>query len=60
MAAPVVNLGKVRKAKAKAQKRETADRNAAFHGLTKAQKAAAKAEAARRDAAHAGLKRDET
>jgi len=60
MAAPVVNLGKVRKAKAKAQKRADADRNAAFHGLTKAQKNAAKAEAARQDAQHAGKKRDET
>lgn len=56
----LVNLNKVRKAKAKAEKRKTADQNAAFHGLTKAQKEQARQEAQRVDAAHAALKRDET
>ena len=47
----VVNLNKLRKAKARDQDRASADANAAKFGLTKAQKAlaAAKAEKAARD-----------
>jgi hypothetical protein len=36
--AEIVNLGRVRKAKAKAAARATADQNAAKHGLTKAER----------------------
>ncbi|MFV0360398.1 DUF4169 family protein [Tropicimonas sp.] len=46
MAEPV-NLNRFRKSRARRQAREAADRNAAFHGLTRAQKAAARAEAER-------------
>lgn len=45
MADPV-NLNRFRKTKARREARETADRNAAFHGLTKEQKAQARAEEA--------------
>ena len=38
----VVNLNRARKAKAKAETAETAVRNRAVHGLTRAEKAAAK------------------
>ena len=38
----VVNLNRARKAKAKAETAETAARNRAVHGLTRAEKAAAK------------------
>lgn len=43
MAEPV-NLNRFRKARARQEAREKADRNAAFHGLSKAQKKRARAE----------------
>ena len=46
MADPV-NLNRFRKARARLAAREQADRNAAFHGLTKPEKDRAKAEAKR-------------
>jgi hypothetical protein len=49
-AAPVVNLNKARKARAKSQARATADRNAARFGRTRAQREAE--ETARDKAAH--------
>ncbi|WGW02733.1 DUF4169 family protein [Tropicibacter oceani] len=47
----VVNLNKVRKSRARDEKRREGDANAARHGLSKAQKdlAKARAEKARRD-----------
>lgn len=47
MADKPVNLNRVRKERAKAVARQKADRNAAVHGLTKAERDRAKAEAAR-------------
>ncbi|MBY6047014.1 DUF4169 family protein [Vannielia litorea] len=55
-----VNLNRVRKDKARAEKKARADQNAAFHGLTKAQKEQAKAEAARVARLHDQSKRDES
>ncbi len=46
MADPV-NLNRFRKERAREAARRQADRNAAFHGLTKAEKTRARAEAAR-------------
>ena len=46
----VVNLGKFRKAKAKAEKQRKAGANRRKHGRTKEEKAAAKAEKAKLDA----------
>ncbi len=46
--AKIVNLGRARKDKARSEKRQKADANAAFHGLTKAEKTLARA---RRDKA---------
>lgn len=43
----VINLNKIRKARARDAARSEADRNAAFHGMTKAEKDRAKAEAKR-------------
>ncbi|WP_108783201.1 DUF4169 family protein [Pontivivens insulae] len=43
-----ISLSKARKARQRAEKKAQADRNAAFHGLTKAQKAVARSEEARR------------
>lgn len=54
----VVNLNRFRKAKARADARQKADRNAAFHGLTKAQKAQARAEAERAARTHEGGRRE--
>jgi hypothetical protein len=58
--AKVVNLGRARKARARDEKRRTADANAALHGLSKAEKALARArrEKAARD--HAGHARDDS
>ena len=53
-----VNLNRARKARAKAARKAEADRNAAVHGLPKAQKAQAKAEAARIARLHASGRRD--
>ncbi len=53
MAAPV-NLNRFRKARARDEAREQADRNAAFHGLSKAEKLRARAEAAREAHLHEG------
>lgn len=55
-----INLNKVRKEKARKDKRAEADRNAVVHGLTRAQKDAAAKEAARRKALLDGKKSDET
>lgn len=55
---PPINLNKARKARARADARAKADRNAAFHGLTKAEKDAARAETKRRDAQHDGTRKD--
>ncbi len=55
-----VNLNRVRKDKARAEKKARADQNAAFHGLTKAQKTQAKAEAARVARLHDQGKRDDS
>lgn len=57
MAKPV-NLNKARKARARDEARRTADANAAFHGLSKAQKRAARAEAERAAARHAAARRE--
>lgn len=59
MARDVVNLNKVRKAKAKTEKRAQADRNAVVHGLPKAAKAVARAEALRNAERLSGKKRDD-
>ncbi|MEL6206198.1 MAG: DUF4169 family protein [Pseudomonadota bacterium] len=56
MATPI-NLNKARKARARADARAEADRNAAFHGLTKAQKEVARRERARDEQRHAGGRR---
>lgn len=45
-----INLNRFRKAKARAEKRSKADRNAALHGLSKAEKAASAQEETRRRA----------
>lgn len=50
--AKLVNLNRVRKDRSRAAARKEADRNAAFHGLTKAEKVRARAEAAREARAH--------
>lgn len=47
MAETPINLNKVRKARARAEAKEKADRNAATHGMTKAERTRAKAEADR-------------
>ncbi|MDV7141732.1 DUF4169 family protein [Tropicimonas sp. TH_r6] len=51
MAKPI-NLNRVRKERARKDAREAADRNAAFHGLTKAEKQRARAEAERVEKLH--------
>ena len=53
-----INLNHVRKERKRAEARKDADRNAAYHGLTKAQKQAAKREAARGKASLDGKKQD--
>jgi hypothetical protein len=53
-----VNLNRVRKARARAERRAEADRNAVLHGLPKAAKALARAENARTGRAHAAGRRD--
>lgn len=50
--AKLVNLNKARKDRARTAARERADRNAAFHGLTKAEKKRARAEEDRASRAH--------
>ena len=57
MAKPI-NLNRARKERARKQAREQADRNAAFHGLTKAEKQRARAEAERETRQHDGGKFD--
>ena len=57
--AEVVNLGRARKARARALKETTAAANRALHGRTKAQKQAEAAEKAKRDALLDGAKREE-
>lgn len=47
MADKPINLNKVRKARAKADKRATADRNAVLHGMTRSERERARAEAER-------------
>ncbi|MDT0684013.1 DUF4169 family protein [Roseicyclus sp. F158] len=59
MADVPVNLNRVRKARARAEKKEAADRNAAFHGLPKARKEAARAENERAGRAHDAGKRED-
>ncbi|QDC09823.1 DUF4169 family protein [Oceanicola sp. D3] len=54
-----VNLNRVRKEKARAEKKARADENAALHGMTRAEKQRAKAEAARVARLHDGAKRGE-
>ena len=53
MAEPI-NLNRLRKERARAEARRQADRNAAFHGLSKAEKLRARAEAAREAHLHEG------
>jgi len=54
-----VNLNKARKARAKADRKARADRNAVIHGLSGAAKAQARAEAARTARTHEGGRRSE-
>ncbi|MEM1431386.1 MAG: DUF4169 family protein [Pseudomonadota bacterium] len=54
-----INLNQARKRRAKADAKRAADRNAAFHGLTKAKKMAARAEKERDERRHAGGRRTE-
>lgn len=54
-----INLNKVRKARAKAARKQQADRNAIVHGLPKAARDAAKAEAQRVARLHDRTRRDE-
>ncbi len=49
MADKPINLNQFRKRRAKDEARKTADRNAAFHGLTLAEKRRARAEAERQE-----------
>ncbi len=51
MAQPI-NLNRARKERARKQAREQADRNAAYHGLTKVEKQRARAEADRKARRH--------
>ena len=51
MAKPI-NLNRARKERARKQAKEQADRNAAFHGLTKAEKKRARDEARRETKLH--------
>ncbi|WP_316014046.1 DUF4169 family protein [Roseobacter sp. HKCCA0434] len=53
----VTNLNRFRKAAARTEKKVQADRNAAFHGMTKAEKDRARTEAARAARDHDGKKR---
>lgn len=57
MAVTPINLNKVRKARAKADAKDRADANAAYHGLTKAERTLAKARTAQVTKLHAGGKR---
>lgn len=59
MTRDVVNLNKVRKARAKAARRQEADQNAALHGLPKAAKAEARAKAKQEAERLSGKKRDD-
>lgn len=59
MAGRVVSLSRARKDRARAEKRRTADANAAKHGRTKAEKAAEAARAAREAARLDAHRRDE-
>jgi hypothetical protein len=54
----IVNLNRVRKAKARGEVQATAAANRIVHGRTKAEKQAAKAEAARRNRELDGAKRE--
>ncbi|MCZ7676994.1 MAG: DUF4169 family protein [Roseovarius sp.] len=58
MSGPPVNLNRVRKEKARAEKRARADENAVKHGRSKAQKAREAADAARAGAHLDGSKRE--
>lgn len=58
MADPI-NLNRFRKAKARKEARETADRNAILHGLPKAEKARARAEAERIARTHEAGRRED-
>ncbi|MEQ3626908.1 MAG: DUF4169 family protein [Celeribacter sp.] len=58
MAETPINLNRVRKARARSDRKAAADRNAVLHGLTKAQKAAARAEAERINKLHEAARRD--
>lgn len=55
----VINLNKARKARDKADKRATADRNAAMHGRSKADKALDKSVTERAERDLDGHRRDE-
>ena len=52
-----VNLNKARKARARADRKAQADRNAVLHGLPKAERHRAKAEAERVTRLHEGTRR---
>lgn len=60
MAETPINLNKVRKARAKAERRAAADRNAALHGMSRAERERAKAEAERVRRLFEGGRRDGT
>ena len=57
MSGKPVNLNRLRKQKARAEKSARADRNAALHGMTRAEKLRAKAQAARVARLHQGARR---
>lgn len=54
-----INLNRFKKQKARAEKSARADRNAALHGISKAERDRAKSDAKRAEITLDGLKRDD-